>query len=152
MTGRYKKRLLTHISHDRYTPTNVAQIIDDLGIDDPPAFRAELAELAEEGIVSLNQQGFVALPSYGDGQQIIEGEFRGTTRGFGFLRSDIKTREGDLFIPPDNTLGALSGDRVKVGVIARARWQACCGARRGEQVRERGRQGRLRDDGLPRGQ
>ena len=117
MTGRYKKRLLTHISHDRYTPTNVAQIIDDLGIDDPPAFRAELAELAEEGIVSLNQQGFVALPSYGDGQQIIEGEFRGTTRGFGFLRADIKTREGDLFIPPDNTLGALSGDRVKVGVI-----------------------------------
>ena len=72
MTGRYKKRLLTHISHERYTPTNVAQIIDDLGIEDPPAFREELAELAELGMVSLDKQGHVTLPSYGDGQQIIE--------------------------------------------------------------------------------
>ncbi len=117
MANRYQRRLLAHISHDRYTPTNVAQIIDDLGIEDPPSFRAELAELAEQGMVSLNEQGYVALPSYGDGQQVIEGEFRGTTRGFGFIRSEIKTREGDLFIPPDNTLGALSGDRVKVGVV-----------------------------------
>lgn len=117
MAGRYAKRLLAHISHDRYTPTNVAQMIVDLGIEDPPAFRAELAELAEQGKVALNEQGLVALPSFGDGQQIIEGEFRGTTRGFGFLRPDIKVREGDLFIPPDCTMGALSGDRVRVGVV-----------------------------------
>lgn len=117
MANRYQRRLLAHISHDRYAPTNVAQIIVDLGIDDPPAFRAELAELAEQGMVSLNDQGFVALPSYGDGKQTIEGEFRGTTRGFGFIRSDIKVREGDLFVPPDSTMGALSGDRVRVGIV-----------------------------------
>lgn len=117
MANRFQRRLLAHISHDRYTPTNVAQIIDDLQIEDPPAFRKELAELAEQGLISLNEQGYVALPSYGDGKQVIEGEFRGTTRGFGFIRSDIKVREGDLFIPPDSTMGALSGDRVRVGVV-----------------------------------
>ncbi len=117
MPSRYQNRLLAHISHERYTPANVAQIIDDLEIDDPPAFRKELAEIAEQGLVRLNDQGFVSLPSLGDGNQIIEGEFRGTTKGFGFIRTDIKVREGDLFIPPNATGGALTGDRVKVGVV-----------------------------------
>jgi ribonuclease R len=117
MPSRYKNRLLTHISHERYTPANVAQIIDDLSIDDPPVFRQELAEIAEQGLVRLNDQGMVSLPSLGDGSQVIEGEFRGTTKGFGFIRTDIKIREGDLFIPPHATGGALTGDRVKVGVV-----------------------------------
>lgn len=117
MPSRFKNRLLAHISHERYTPANVAQIIDDLGIDDPPGFRAELAVIAEEGLVRLNDQGMVSLPSFGDGKQIIEGEFRGTTKGFGFVKPDIVVREGDLFIPPNATDGALSGDRVRVGVV-----------------------------------
>ncbi len=117
MPHRYTTRLLAHIGHDRYTPTNVAQIIDDLQIDDPEAFRAELAEIAEEGLVRVNDQGMVTLPSFGDGKQVIEGEFRGTTKGFGFVRTDIKVREGDLFIPAHATGGALTGDRVQVGVV-----------------------------------
>lgn len=117
MPHRYTTRLLAHIGHERYTPTNVAQIIDDLQIDDPKAFRAELAEIAEEGLVRVNDQGMVTLPSFGDGKQVIEGEFRGTTKGFGFVRTDIKVREGDLFIPAHATGGALTGDRVQVGVV-----------------------------------
>jgi len=117
MPSRYTNRLLSHISHERYTPANMAQIIDDLNIDDPPAFRQELAEIAEKGMIRLNDQGMVSLPSIGDGEQTIEGEFRGTTKGFGFIRTDIKVREGDLFIPPHATGGALTGDRVKVAVV-----------------------------------
>ena len=117
MPSRYTNRLLSHISHERYTPANMAQIIDDLNIDDPPAFREELAEIAEKGLIRLNDQGMVSLPSIGDGEQTIEGEFRGTTKGFGFIRTNIKVREGDLFIPPHATGGALTGDRVKVAVV-----------------------------------
>ena len=116
MAQRFKIRLLRHISHDRYLPTNVAQIITDLGVDDPEAFRDSINAMAKEGLIHVSDQGVVSLPSFGDGEQIITGTFRGSNRGFGFVTPDTTVKEGDLFIPPGSTMDALSGDRVRVRV------------------------------------
>lgn len=117
MPLRFKSRLLAHLRHDRYVPTNVAQLTADLEIDDPEAFREAVRTLQSEGALIVSEQGVVRLPSYGDLPDVLEGEFRGTGKGFGFFRPDITPREGDLFIPPHATADAMSGDRVRVGVV-----------------------------------
>ncbi|MEM8756730.1 MAG: VacB/RNase II family 3'-5' exoribonuclease [Planctomycetota bacterium] len=117
MALRFKSRLLSHLRHDRYVPTNVAQLTTDLEIDDPEEFREAIRSLTNEGSIVVSDSGMVSLPSYGDGERIIEGEFRGTGKGFGFLRTDTMRREGDLFIPPHATGDAMTGDRVRVGIV-----------------------------------
>ena len=44
----------------------------------------------------------------------IEGVFSYSGRGFGFCVPDESFKTGDIFIPPRCTMGAMSGDRVKV--------------------------------------
>lgn len=117
MALRFRGRLLAHLGHDRYVPTNVAQLAVDLAVDDPESFRQAVRDLAQEGALIVSDQGIVQLPSYEDLPPTIEGEFRGTGKGFGFFRPGVTTREGDLFIPPGATGDAMSGDRVRVAVI-----------------------------------
>ncbi len=51
----------------------------------------------------------------------VTGTFRSNARGFGFLipeEADRRRTGGDLFIPPDATLGAITGDRVIAKMIS----------------------------------
>ncbi|MEM9166041.1 MAG: VacB/RNase II family 3'-5' exoribonuclease [Planctomycetota bacterium] len=117
MPLRFKSRLLAHLRHERYVPTNVAQLTADLEVDDPDEFRDAVRALTDEGAIVVSDSGMVTLPSYADGPRVIEGEFRGTSKGFGFVKTDQMRREGDLFVPPHLTGDAMTGDRVRVGLI-----------------------------------
>ena len=117
MPLKYQSRLFAHLKHERYVPTNVAQLAADLEIDDPADFREAISTLATEGSLVVSDSGMVTLPSYADLPNILEGEFRGTGKAFAFFRADVVTREGDLFIPPGATGDAMTGDRVRVGVV-----------------------------------
>src|SRR5262245_38663878 len=99
MPLRYKRRLLQHLKHDDYTPRRIADVASDLSIE--PAelaeFDAAVRQLAEEGAVHLDQQGFVMLPTLTkvaqrDGGLVI-GSFRKNPRGFGFVEPLIAVRE-----------------------------------------------------------
>ena len=57
----------------------------------------------------------MALP---DMKQQAAGVFHGTGRGFGFVTPLRPDKLGDLFIPPSDTLDAISGDLVIVRMIA----------------------------------
>ncbi len=120
MPSRYTKRLLDHLRHESYAPRTVEQLTEDLGIDDPGAFREAVGQLEEDGAVRVTGGGHVTLPSLGSMLQESEGEVEGTfkknPRGFGFVRLDTTAAEGDVFIPPDSTSDALTGDRVRVKV------------------------------------
>jgi ribonuclease R len=74
----------------------------------------------------VSASGKVSLPSLSSSGGEITGIFKGNPKGFGFVRSDDKYKEGDIFVPPDATGGALSGDRVRV-LVSRER-------RRGDEM------------------
>ncbi len=113
MALQYEKRLLRHLQHEDYEPKPVQALAEELGIEDVADFARAIDELAERGVVAIGKGDKVALPGLEDRGE-LEGIFRGTAKGFGFVQPDIKTLDGDIFIPPDATAGALSGDRVKI--------------------------------------
>jgi ribonuclease R len=113
---KYKRRLLDHLGHKTYSPRRPDDLARDLGIEDPEDFKQALADMEEEGLVELSDSGLVTLPSVGDQGGEVLGTFKKNPKGFGFVKTDEAHSEGDLFIPPENTLDALTGDRVRVRV------------------------------------
>ena len=90
---------------------------EDLGIaaEEFDDFRRSVERLVEAGRVVLSVSDAVALPPPG---REMTGAFRlNRDRGFGFLVPDSPTEHGDLFFPPGNTGGAMTGDRVRAKVI-----------------------------------
>ncbi len=115
MSLKYAQRLLDHLQHEDYEPGPVSRLAEDLGIAPEQAaeFEAAVKEMAERGDVVIDDRGTVRLPRMPDE---ITGTFKKNQRGFGFVVPDKAYREGDLFIPREETLDALTGDRVRVAV------------------------------------
>lgn len=116
MSLRYKTRLLRHLSHENYTPQMLRQLAEDLGVpaEDFPEFRDAVEALADEGQVVYGDDSLVTLPPMG---KEVVGRFRKNPKGFGFVIPTDKNLHGDLFIPPDATGEALTGDIVRVRVV-----------------------------------
>jgi ribonuclease R len=128
MVLRYKRRLLDHMQHRSYTPRRVEDLARDLGFENEPEFGEAVDELAEQGLISIDERGVVSLPSVGEAGGEVEGTFKRHPKGFGFVRTDDPLHEGDLFVPAEFTGDALSGDRVRVRVKReRARGGAAAG-------------------------
>ncbi len=116
MSERFTSRILRHIAHERYNPSSIAQLADDLGVDpdDRAAFEEAVAHLAELGQVVISDQRRVTLPPLGDE---LVGRFKRHPRGFGFIIPQDPKAHGDLFVPPPNTADALTGDVVRARVV-----------------------------------
>ncbi len=112
MPGRYRDRLISHITHDSYTPKQIPLVAKELNIDEVEEFADAVRELAGEGIIDLDEAGKIHLPFREDEGELI-GEFRGTASGVGFVQPSDHRHGSDVFIPPHATGGALSGDTVK---------------------------------------
>jgi len=81
-----------------------------LGKDQQEELRRALEELISSGsVVPVEGGGAFGLPISHD--QIV-GIFRGTSRNFGFVASLQPDQLGDLFIPPADTMDAITGDLV----------------------------------------
>ena len=116
MALRYKRRLIQHLKHDSYEPKGVEALAAELRIEEPHIFAEEVQSLVDAGEVDVDSAGRVRLPSLGSLDGEVIGEFKGTDRGFGFVRTESMMREGDIFIPPGSTLDAMTGDRVRVAI------------------------------------
>jgi ribonuclease R len=116
MVLRYKRRLLDHMQHRSFTPRKLDELARDLGIEDEAEFGEVVSELADQGLLSIDDRGVVSLPSVGEMGGEVVGSFRRNPKGFGFVRTDDPMHEGDLFVPAELTGDALSGDRVRVRV------------------------------------
>lgn len=132
MAHKFKRRLLSHLSHDDYAPTRAGDLAADLSIsaEDRPEFEAELAALAGEGVIQVSATGLIDLPSVGAMGDEIEGTFRKTLRGFGFVSPTRAAREGSIFVAAEDVRDALTGDTVRVRLY-----------------RDRGRERQLGDSG-----
>ncbi|MCA9312577.1 MAG: RNB domain-containing ribonuclease, partial [Phycisphaerales bacterium] len=115
MPSRFKKRLLTHLSHASYEPTEITLLAEELGVgpEDFKAFELAVREMESAGQLVYGDNRFVTLPPMG---KELEGEFRRNPRGFGFIVPRQRTAHGDLFVPAGLTLDALTGDLVRAKV------------------------------------
>lgn len=113
---KYREAILRHVGHDQYAPSTIEALAQDLRAEDPEQFQSAVDALVDQGLLSMSNAGQVMLPSFGDAEGEVEGTFNRNPKGFGFLKPDLRVREGDVFVPPDDTLGALSGDRVRAKI------------------------------------
>ena len=114
MPDRYRARLLSHIAHASYQPSDADRLITDLRIEDAEDFRAALDQLERAGAIDRDDAGRVTLPGFDPEGGELDGTFRANPRGFGFVSPDTPFRQGDLFVPPDLTLNAHNRDKVRV--------------------------------------
>ena len=107
----FKNKIIRLLKHTDYEPVKLGQLAKKLGIDsdDYPQFKEAFDELRQAGHVIIGARNLVSLPALA-GQ--IVGTFRANPRGFGFIIPLEPNAHGDLFIPPDATAEAMTGDVV----------------------------------------
>ena len=117
-----KQRILKILKHRDYKPLKLAQLSRALGVEaaDYPEFKRAFDELHGAGQVVIGAGNFIVLPSVTS--QII-GTFRSNPKGFGFVIPLEANIHGDLFIPPDSTAGAMTGDIVSISVNKKGKRQ-----------------------------
>lgn len=118
MIHHFKRRLLEHLRHDSYTPSRLDELVRQLGIDEDerPRFEQEIRDLADSAIIEIGPTGLIQLPSLASRGDEITGRFSRNPRGFGFVSPDPPVREGSVYIPPDHTADALTGDTVRASI------------------------------------
>ena len=116
MPLRYRSRLLAHLAHDGYEPKDKHALAVELGADNEPEFLEGIDELVAEGVLQVESDGTVQLASLPDRGELT-GTFKANAKGFGFVTPEIPVREGDIFVPPEATQGALSGDIVRIEYV-----------------------------------
>ena len=105
-----KETITQFINDENYVPMRKKDIAAVLGIpkSDMDELSAILSELESEGKIILSSKNrYIAV----DSSDVVSGRFDATMRGFGFVCRD---GEDDIFIPPDDTKGAMDGDTVLV--------------------------------------
>lgn len=105
-----KETITQFINDENYVPMRKKDIAAVLGIpkSDMDELSAILSELESEGKIILSSKNrYIAV----DSSDVMSGRFDATMRGFGFVCRD---GEDDIFIPPDDTKGAMDGDTVLV--------------------------------------
>jgi ribonuclease R len=116
----YKDRILKLLKREEYQPLKLAHLAKALGVDAQayPQFQIAFEELRHAGHVLVGAGSVITLPSIA-GQ--VVGRFRGNPKGFGFVCPLEPNAHGDLFIPPDSTGDAMTGDVVVAKVNRKGR-------------------------------
>ncbi|MBN1507724.1 MAG: ribonuclease R [Sedimentisphaerales bacterium] len=116
----YKDRILKFLKHPEYQPLKLAQLAQSLGVDSDAysQFKQAFETLRQAGHVIIGAGNLITLPAMA-GQ--VVGQFRANPKGFGFVVPLEPNAHGDLFIPPDDTGDAMTGDIVLAKVKRRGR-------------------------------
>ncbi|MDQ3440628.1 MAG: VacB/RNase II family 3'-5' exoribonuclease, partial [Planctomycetota bacterium] len=122
MSEQLKTKILNHLQSEDYRPQRPRGLAQELDVhheDAYGAFRDALRELMHNGRVILGARGAVVLPTQKTSRDEFVGTYRHNKRGFGFVvPTDPGSRE-DLFIPPGDHNGAITGDIVRAKITSR---------------------------------
>ena len=130
MKESFKNQILKYLRHSDYRPIKIHRLAKELAVssEDYPQFKAAFDELRKAGSITIGPGSLIELrPLTG---QVI-GTFRANPRGFGFVTALEPDSHADLFIPPDSTADAVTGDIVAAKVVKQTR--------RGAQIRYSGK-------------
>ena len=112
---RRKKVLYDMICDKHYIPMKIKEIAILLSV--PREQREELREVLDalivEGKIELTAKAKYRRAT----AKFLEGTFIAHPRGFGFV--EVDGRESDIFIPEDQTGGAMHRDTVQVAILQR---------------------------------
>ena len=105
-----KQMLLTLMKDPTYVPMKLKELAMLLGV--PKEQRKDLEKVLNE-LVASGKVGISKKGKYARSEVFAQtGIFSAHHRGFGFVT--IEGRDGDLFVPPDDTGDAMDGDTVQV--------------------------------------
>ena len=108
-----KEQILKFMKEPGYVPMRKRDIAALFRV--PADARDELAYILEQ----LLQDGSITMDTRGryhvEDALVLQGEFRGTSRDFGFLSPEDGS--GDIYIEGGSTLGALNGDIVQAVIF-----------------------------------
>lgn len=124
MSESIQSRILSHLQSERYQPSkprNLARVLELHEDDHYPAFREALRILMDQGRVVLGDRGTLVMPTSRQPRNQFLGTYSHNRRGFGFVAPLDADAKEDIFIPPGESMGALSGDKVRVRLIERDR-------------------------------
>lgn len=116
----FKTRIIKLLKHADYKPLKLAQLAKALGVtsDDYPQFKSAFEQLRLAGHVVTGSGNLISLPPMAG---VITGTFRANPKGFGFVTPLDPNAHGDLFIPPNATADAMTGDIVSAKVVKKDR-------------------------------
>ncbi|MBN1124457.1 MAG: ribonuclease R [Sedimentisphaerales bacterium] len=112
----FAEKILTLLRHRDYKPLKRSVLAKQLHITDEefPRFKSALDHLQARGKLIVGPKNLI-LPPTASNQ--ITGTFRANPRGFGFIVPAQPTEQGDLFVGPYDTHGAMNGDTVLARVV-----------------------------------
>ena len=117
----FAARVMGLVAGPAYRPMTLKAMSRQLevGAADYPDFRATVKRLIHEGKLHVARDKSLSLP---DRSGMIVGQFRRSAKGFGFVRPQGAGRGIDqIYIPPEATRDASSGDEVSVKITRPAR-------------------------------
>ncbi|MCP4709551.1 MAG: ribonuclease R [Planctomycetes bacterium] len=111
MPQRFTNRIMRLIRRSDYQPLKQRALSRTLNVPDDQydIFRQAVEILSQQKKLVIGPKNTITLP---DMSKRITGTYSSTRQGYGFIRPDDATAQGDLFIPNGKSLDAVSGDRV----------------------------------------
>jgi ribonuclease R len=111
-----KKQILRVLCRRDYRPMSQAKLAEAMGYgpSEYSNFQSAVQSLRQQGQILIGVDKTITLPAMSNG---VIGTFRANERGFGFIVPLERNAHGDLFVPPDETAGAMNGDIVAARVV-----------------------------------
>jgi len=111
-----KKQILRVLCRRDYRPLSQAKLAEAMGYgpSEYSNFQSAVQSLRKQGQILIGVDKTITLPAMSNG---VIGTFRANERGFGFIVPLERNAHGDLFVPPDETAGAMNGDIVAARVV-----------------------------------
>jgi len=114
------ERILKYIGASTYHPQKVRALARSMGIEEQEyaEFRESIKSLMRSGRIVLGGGNAVRLPQT---PGMILGTYRANPRGFGFVVPESPDEHGDLYIPPGESGGAVTGDTVRARILRKGK-------------------------------
>lgn len=117
----FADRVTRLVAQPDYKPVTLKTLARQLEIpdDDYAEFRTAIKRLVKEGKLALAKDKTLRRP---ERTGVIVGVFRRSAKGFGFVKPHTSTSRTDhIYIPPEATRDASSGDEVAIKIVRRSR-------------------------------
>ena len=119
----FDDKVLGLVSRDDYRPVTLKAMARrfEVGAEDYPTFRSAVKALIKQGKLDMAKDKTLTRPAEASKGTIV-GTFRRSSKGFGFVRPEKSlNKDKDLFIPPNASLDASTGDSVAVKVMKKSK-------------------------------